>query len=100
LSEIKAVWYERFGDCARLAFACFQCDFLREHNVTYRHRADRHKAQSLAPATSLVDLAYVHRGSSMDSVSPLGVAADNFKISFAGKLLALCWRQPFAQEQQ
>jgi hypothetical protein len=36
----------------------------------------------------------------MDSVSPSGVTADNLKISFAGKLLALCWRQPFAQEQQ
>jgi hypothetical protein len=92
LPEIRTVRYESLANSARLAFACFQSDFLGEHNVANRQRADRHETQTLPPAASVVDLAYVHRGPGMDSVSPSGLAADNLKVSFPGKLLTLRWR--------
>src|SRR5258705_217216 len=100
LPEMETIRSEPPGHGAHLAFACFQRDLLREHNVSDRQSADRHETQSLLQATPLVDLAHVHRGPDVDPVPLSAVASDNLEVALPGELLPLRRRQPLSQQPQ
>jgi hypothetical protein len=100
LPEMETIRSEPPGHGAHYAFACFQRDLLREHNVSDRQSADRHETQPLLQATTFVDLAHVHRGPDVDPVPLSAVASDNLEVALPGELLPLRRRQPLSQQPQ
>ena len=100
MPEMETIRSEPPGHGPHLALACFQRDLLREHNVSDRQGADRHETQPLLRATSLVDLAHVHRGTDVDPVPLSAVASDNLEVALPGELLPLRRRQPLSQQPQ
>src|SRR6476620_1726453 len=85
---------------AHLAFACFQCDFLGEHNVSDWQTTNWHETQPVLDTASFVDLADVDGGPGIDSVPLSAVAPDDLEVTLSCELLALRLRQPFSQHPQ
>src|SRR5258708_8035622 len=96
LPEMETIRSEPPGHGAHLAFACFQRDLLREHNVSDRQSADRHETPPLLHATPFVDLAHVHRCPNMDPLPLSAVASDNLEVTLPCALLPLRPPQPLS----
>ena len=87
LPEIIAVGCKPVGNRTYLPFTALQCDLLSKHHVTQWERADWHKAQPYLSAAFFIDLAHVHRFSSMDPIAFPAIATRHLEVATCGELL-------------